>query len=589
VTLEIGLLLALLAAALVLFSRERVPPDVVALGVLLALVLTRLVPPDEAFAGFGSDTVIMILGLLILTAALMKTGVVDIAGRWILRRTGRNPDRLLLVVMVAAAGLGALMSNTASTAFFIPVVIGLARRSNLSPSRLLLPLAFASILTSSVTLVSTSTNIVVSGLMTQHGLEPMGMFEMAPVGIPIAIVGILYMMFIGRRLLPQRDRVEDKTLGLRPYLTEVVIPEDSSLVGKTLAESGLGRDLDLTVLRLVRGGRPRLAPRPEERLQAGDVLLVEGERDEVLKVKDHAGIEIKADVELSLPSLESDEVRLVEAVLLPHSPLIGSTLRATRFRQHFGLQVLAINRRERQVVRNISRERLQLGDVLLVQGPNPAIALAEQEGVFSVLAAVERARPDYRRAPVAVLIFVLVLALATAKLVGLAVAVMLGVLLVFITRCISPEEAYREVEWKALILIGCMLALGRAMETTGTAAYLSGLIVEAIGGAGTLWILSGFFALTVFLTQPMSNQAAAVVVLPIALQTAVQLGSNPRTFAMMVAVAASCSYLTPLEPSCLMVYGPGHYRFSDFLKVGALLTVLIWALAVLLVPRVWPL
>ena len=251
-TPAIGLLLALLAAALVLFSREKVPADVVALGVLLALVLTRLVPASEAFAGFGSDTVIMILGLLILTAALMKTGVVDIAGRWILRRTGRKPDRLLLIVMVASAGLGALMSNTASTAFFIPVVIGLARRSNISASRLLLPLAFASILTSSVTLVSTSTNIVVSGLMTQHGLEPMGMFEMAPVGIPIAIVGILYMLVIGRRLLPQRDRVEDKTLGLRPYLTEVIIPEKSPLVGKTLAESGLGRDLDLTVLRLVR-------------------------------------------------------------------------------------------------------------------------------------------------------------------------------------------------------------------------------------------------------------------------------------------------------------------------------------------------
>ena len=203
-TLEIGLLLALLAAALVLFSLERVPADVVALGVLLALVLTRLVPPGEAFAGFGSDTVIMILGLLILTAALMKTGVVDIAGRWILRRTGRDPDRLLLTVMMAASGLSAVMSNTAATAFFLPVVIGLARRASLSSSRLLLPLAFASILSSSVTLVSTSTNIVVSGLMTQHGLEPMGMFELAPVGIPIAVAGILYMMLIGRRLLPKR-------------------------------------------------------------------------------------------------------------------------------------------------------------------------------------------------------------------------------------------------------------------------------------------------------------------------------------------------------------------------------------------------
>lgn len=588
-TPQIGLLLAILAVAMVLFSRERLPADVVALGVLLALVLTGLVEPDEAFAGFGSDTVIMILGLLIVTAALMKTGVVDLAGRWILRRTGHNADRLLLVVMLGAAGLSAVMSNTAATAFFLPVVVGLARRAKLSPSRLLLPLAFSSILTSSVTLISTSTNIVVSGLMTQHGLEPIGMFEMAPVGIPIAIAGILYMLLVGRRLMPQREVEADQTFGLRPYLSEVLIPENSTLVGKTLAESGLGKDLDLIVVRLTRGKRSELAPDPEQRLQAGDVLLVEGQRDEVLKIKDQAGIEIRADVELGDPTLESDEVRLVEAVVLPQSPLIGSTLRNTRFRQHFGMQVLAINRREQRLVRNLSRERLQLGDVLLVQGPNPAIALAEQDGIFSVLGAVERARPHYRRAPVAVLIFVLVLALGTAKVVSLAVAVMLGVLLVFVTRCISPEEAYREVEWKALILIGSMLALGRAMETTGTAAYLSSLIVEAIGGAGGVWLLSGFFALTTFLSQPMSNQAAAVVVLPIAIQTAVQVGSNPRTFAMMVAVAASCSYLTPLEPSCLMVYGPGHYRFSDFLKVGSLLTVIIWALAILLVPRVWPL
>ena len=368
------------------------------------------------------------------------------------------------------------------------------------------------------------------------------MFELAPVGIPIAVAGVLYMLFIGRRLLPSRDPVVDVTLGLRPYLTEVLIPQGSALVGKTLAESGLGRDLDLTVLRLARGDSTKLAPSPSERLLAGDVLLVEGQRDEVLKVKDHAGIEIKADVELAYPALESEEVRLVEAVILPHSPLIGSTLRDTRFRQRFGLQVLAINRREQQVVRNISRERLRLGDVLLVQGPAAAIALAEQDGVFSVLGAVERARPHYRRAPIAVAIFLLVLALATAKVVSLAVAGMLGVLLVFVTRCITPEEAYREVEWKALILIGSMLALGRAMETTGTARYLSSLIVDATGGAGVVWLLSGFFALTVFLTQPMSNQAAAVVVLPIALQTAAQIGANPRTFAMMVAVAASCSY-----------------------------------------------
>jgi len=588
-TPDILLLLGILVVTLVLFSLERFPADVIALGVMLTLIVTGLLPAERAFSGFGSDTVMLFLGLLIMTSALTRTGVVEIAGRIILRHTGTSTQRVVVIVMTAASVLSAFMSNTAATAFFVPIVVGLAQRTQTSLSKLLMPLAFASILTSSVTLVSTSTNIVISGLLTRANLPPMSMFELAPVGIPIAIAGLLYMLLVGMRLIPDRTAGEggSDTFGVRVYLTELMVLPGSPLIGKTLGESGLGRDLDLTVLRVVRDKNRYLAPRAALRLDEGDVMLVEGIRDDILKVKDTAGIDIKADVKLSDPDLQTEEVGLVEVILLPRSPLIGRTLKGYRFRERYGLQVLAINRHGDTIRQKISQVRLLMGDVLLVQGARANINLLAEDKTFSILGAVEGKRPNVRRARLAVAIFVGSLLASTLGLLSLPVAMLAGALLVFLTRCITPEEAYREVEWKAIILVGSMLAFGAAMEATGTAEFLAAQIVGVSGGTNPLFLLAGFFILTVILTQPMSNQAAAVVVVPVAIQTALQLGLNPRAFAMMIAVAASCSYLTPLEPSCLMVYGPGRYRFSDFLKVGSPLTIIIFIIAMLIVPLIW--
>jgi len=590
-TFEIALLLALIGAAMVLFAGDWVPVDVVALGLLLALVLTGLVPAQKALAGFGSDSVIMILGLLILTAALLKTGVMELAGRLLVRSTSEHPRWLLAVIMIGAAGLSAFISNTACTAFFIPIVMGAAARAKIPPGKLLLPLAFSSILSSSVTLISTSSNLVVSGLMTSAGLAPMDMFELAPVGIPIALAGLAYMFFVGSRLIPNRPAPAEllESFGVHPYLTEILILPESPLVGKTIEASGLGRDLDLNVLQVVRNKTERLAPARDLALQAHDVILVEGVREEILKIKDASGIEIKADVKLSDPSLQTGDLALLEVILLPRSPLIGRTLKNARFRERYGLQVLGLNRHGKNVLRKISRIALRMGDVLLVQGRKSNISALGEDRSFRILGAVEEDRLNRKKALLAGAIFAGALLLGVLKVVSLPIAVLLGVFGVFISKCITPEDAYREVDWRAIMLIACMLSLGAAMEATGAAKYLAGLVVHASGDAGPLWLLGVFFILTVLLTQPMSNQAAAAVLVPVAIQTAVQLNLNPRTFAMMVAVAASCSYLTPLEPSCLMVYGPGRYRFADFLKVGSLLTLMIFLVALLLVPRVWPL
>lgn len=588
-TPEIATCLLILAAAVVLFAQDRIPAEVTAIGVMLAVIATGLLPADRAFAGFSSDTVMMLLGLLIMSAGLIQTGVVDTSGGYVFRLAGRNSAVFLPVIMVAVAAVSAFMSNTAATAFFVPLVMGYAAKIGASPSKFLLPVAFASILSSSVTLVSTSTNLVVSGTLTRYGHQPMGMFELTAVGIPIAVLGILYMWTVGIRLIPERtNQKAEETIGERNYQADVVIVEDSPLIGKSLKQAKFTKDAGLSVAKLIRSNETLLSNLENIELQAGDELIIEGLRAELLKIKDLKGLDFKADVHLADPSADAGELTIVEGVLLPRSPLIGHSLRSLEFKERYGLQVLALHRPGR-VPHKISSARLRLGDVLLLQGKPENVKELERGNLFNIFGGVDPGRLHRSRAVLAATIFIAAILAVTFGLVSLPVAVLGGAFLMFLTRCLSPEEAYRQVEWKVLILIGALLSLGEAMDASGTGKYLAQQLIGLLGADNPYRLLSSFFVLTVALTQPMSNQAAALVVLPIAMQTGLELGAEPRAFAMMVAVAASCSYLTPLEPSCLMVYGPGKYQFSDFFKVGLPLTFLIYLLAIMLVPRLWPL
>lgn len=587
---QIALLLGMTLVAVIALTSDRIRPDVTALALVVALTATGLLSPAAAFQGFGSETVILILGLLILTAALARTGVVELVGARLLRLTGTSPWRIQVVTMVSACLLSAFMSNTAATAFLVPVVLGLARRARIGARPLLLPLAFASILSSSVTLISTSTNVVVSGLLVRAGEPPMGMFELAPLGVPIALVGLLYMLVVSRVWL--RSGANETVVApsdLRAYLSEIVVLPDSNLVGRSLGELDLSETMDMVVVRIVRGGDQFLAPQAATVIRADDVLLVEASPEQLLRVKDAAGIEIKADHKLADPTVPIESLGIVEAILLARSPLVGQTLKSIRYRERFGVQVLGVSRHGGRLTRQkISVLTFRVGDILMVQGPRAELAALEEARHFRVVQALSSTAPDRAKAGLAIAIFVGALLLATMNLAPLSVAVLGGAVLTFLTGCITPEQAYRELEWSAVILIGSMLALGVAMEQTGTARYVAGHIAEAVGHLGPRWLLAAFFVLTVVLTQVMSNQAAAVVVLPVAMETAHQLGLAGRPFAMLIAIAASCSYLTPLEPSCLLVYGPGGYKFSDFPRYGGVLTLIIGAMAVAWVPTVWP-
>jgi di/tricarboxylate transporter len=588
-TPEIALFLVIFAAALVLFSREWFSPDVTALGLMLALILTGLLPAQTAFQGFGSDTVLMIFGLLILTAALEQTGVVDMVGHYLLRVVGSQPGRLQLILMAGPGLLSSFMSNTASAAFFLPVALGLARRAQLSPSRILMPVAFAAILASSVTLIGTSTNIVVSGLMQQYQLAPLGMFELTPIGLPILIGGLLYLWFIGRRLIPDRTGVPhdteyfDGTL----YFSEIVIPPGSPLIGQRIEESPIMRDLKLGVLQLQRGGES-LKPLANTVLEPDDILFVEGSRSDILRIQTYPGIAVKGAVETLESYVRKQAAQIAEVVLLPGSALIGRTIKGLQLRERYKLQILAINQGGHIRYSQIGRRRLKLGDILLIQIPAENLRILESQRLVHVLDVIAQPQASPQRARCALLIFVGALALAFLNIVPIAVAVLLGALFSFLTRCMTPEDAYRHIEWKTIILIGSMLAFGQAMQQTGTADYLAQQIVQLPGVDSPVGLMTVFFFLGVILTQPMSNQAAAAILVPIAIQTAVLLGFDPRPFAIVIAVGASTSFITPLEPACVLVYSAGKYRFMDFLRVGAPLTLIVYLIAIALVPVVFP-
>jgi di/tricarboxylate transporter len=609
-TQPIATVLIILLVALVLFATEKIPIDVVTILLVIGLVLTGTLDVSEAFAGFGNDIVITIAGLFVLTGGLVKTGVVDLVGRRLHRIAGGNEFKLTALVMFTAAACASVMKNTTTTAMFVPVVLGIAHRARVQPSKLLMPLAFGAILGGTCTLIGTSTNLAVSGALAKLGhsgelaahygmspgaLAPFSMFELSPVGIAIVAVGMLYMLAVGLRLLPARGLGDESLVDqyqMREYISEVIVLEDSPLVGHTLAEGNLSEMLDLTVIGILRGKQGRLPPRGEEVLQSGDLLLVQGRMEDILRVKEEAGIEIRPDFELSAHDLERGGGELYEVMVLRGSDLANRTLRSLNFRDRYDLTVLAINRHGMALLTKLSTVTLRFGDVLLVQGEKSCVERLTSDGHVLMLEGelgAKRERADKR--VWAGLAFVVFLSFSVMHLpqVPLAVAVLFGVLILLASRAVVLQEVYDLIDWRLIVLIAGMISFGTAMEKTHADQYLADIIVNNFSSYGALAVLAGFFAMTVALTQPMSNQAAALVVLPIAVKTALALGLNPRTFAVAVTYAASCSFLTPLEPACVLIYTPGRYRFLDFVKVGSVLTIAVFAIVMLLVPYFWPL
>lgn len=590
--LEMLIVSAILLLALVLFVTELVPIDLTALLIVGLLILTGVLTPAEGFSGFSHPAPVTVAAMMVLSAGLLRTGAVAKLGQQVSALGGSSEFSQLAVIFPVVALLSAFISNTAAVAMFIPLVLNIAREKKLSPSKMLLPLSYAAILGGACTYIGTSTNIIVGTIYAEAGRPPLQMFEFSGLGMVLLGLGAVYMLAIGQRNLPSRPTEASLTEGyrLREYLTELVIREDSPLLDKTLRETDFSQLLDIEVLEIQRGQEKLRLFLQDIRLSGGDILIVKGNLENILKIRDTEGVDILAEVKLSDRDLKSEDITLAEAVISPDSFLIGRTLKEANFRQRYQATALAIRRHGSQIRDKLGRVRLRVGDMLLVQVHKAILGNLRQDSDF-MLILEESQGSDFRlsKLPIAVLIFLGVIAAAASQKLDIVVAALVGALLMVFTRCLSLRQAYLAVDWRIVILIGGTLALGTAMEKTGTANTIANNLVGWSGALGPVALIAVLYLLTMGMTEIMSNNATAALLTPIAISIAHQGGWDPRPFAFCVAFAASCSFLTPIGyQTNTMVYGPGGYRFTDYFKVGAWLSLISWLAATLLIPRIWP-
>ena len=590
--LETLIVSAILLLALVLFVTELVPIDLTALLIVGLLILTGVLTPAEGFSGFSHPAPVTVAAMLVLSAGLIRTGAVAKLGQKVSALGGSSEISHLVVIIPVIALLSAFISNTAAVAMFIPLVLNIAREKNLSPSKMLLPLSYAAILGGACTYIGTSTNIIVGTIFAEGGRPPLQMFEFSGLGMVLLGLGTVYLLAIGQRNLPSRPTEASLTEGyrLREYLTELVIRADSPLLDKTLKETDFSQQLDIEVLEIQRGQYKLRLFLQDIQLRGGDVLIVKGNLENILKIRDTEGVDILAEVKLSDRDLKSEDVTLAEAVISPDSFLIGRTLKEANFRQRYQATALAIRRHGSQIRDKLGRVRLRVGDMLLVQVRKLVLENLRQDSDF-MLVLEESQGSDFRfsKLPVATLIFLGVIAAAASRELSIELAALFGAMAMVVTRCITLQQAYRAVDWRIVILIGGTLALGTAMDKTGTANLIAESLVGWSGALGPVALIAVLYLLTLAMTELMSNNATAALLTPIAISIAHHGGWEPRPFVFCVAFAASCSFLTPIGyQTNTMVYGPGGYRFTDYFKVGVWLSLISWLAATLLIPRIWP-
>jgi len=591
VTWEIAFVLGLTIVAVVLFVTEKFSTDVVAALVMVVLLVSGILTPAEGFNGFANPATVTVGAMFVISAGLFRAGAVNFLGRGLRRLARRSSTLMVLVMMLGVGSLSSFLNNTATVAIMIPVIMVVAQRVNTSPSKLLMPLAFASLLGGMCTVLGTSTNILASSMAETAGLEPLSMFEFSRLGIIFFAVGVIYMMTIGRKMIPEHRTSGDLTrsFGLGDYLTELQLSDKSQLVGESLESAPLLEEFDIEVLQIIRG-KDLLRPTPKTVLREHDLLRVKGDVSTINELKERAEASLGMQIKWQDSDLESKDTKLVEAVVGPSSPLAGRSLVESNPRKNYGVSVLAIRHHGALMRGELQNIKLMSGDTLLIEVPNSRIPYLIQQRVFLVASKAGIPQFDLLKAAKGVAIVVSVITSAALGWLSIASAAAAGALLIVLSKCISMEEAYAAIEWNVLFLLAGMLALSIAMEKTGTSAMLAGGIVDVFGAMGPRALVAAFFGATMLLTSVMSNQATVALLIPVAITTAYSIDANPRTFIFAVMFAASSSFMTPVGyQTNTMIYGPGQYTFNDFLRVGTPLSLIFWVLGTLLIPWFWPL
>jgi di/tricarboxylate transporter len=579
----------ILAATLGLFIWGRWRVDVVAMGALIASVAVGIVPPAEAFYGFGHPAVVTVAAVLAISAALNRSGVVDVVVRRLTAATSSRTGQMTALGFFGGL-ISGFMNNVGALALLMPVAITTARKSGYSPSLLLMPLSFATILGGMTTLVGTPPNIIVSGFRREATGQGFALFDFAWVGVPLAAAGISFLVLVGWRFLPKERKAAAGTgepFEIADYVTEIRVLEGEKVAGRTLTQVQKEAGVEFNVLQLIRSGwrYPGLLHRLT--LREGDVLLVKADSKAIQTLVDHGGVELVEAAKM-LEELEAADLAVVEAVVTPVSWLAGRSPRSLRLRNLFGVNLLAISRKGQQIRTRLRDVRLEPGDVLLLQGD--ADNLAESVNRLGCLPLAERGLTlQPRRAFVPLAIFVAAIAAIAVGVLPAAVALAAAVLVMVLAGVLSPSDVYESIDWDVVVLLGALIPVGGAMESSGAAAWLAGHLANIARSLPPHLVLGALMVCTMLLSDVMNNAATAVVMAPIALGLAPELGLNPDPFLMAVGVGASCAFLTPIgHQNNVLVMGPGGYHFGDYRRMGLPLDVLIVLLAVPLIPWAWP-
>ncbi|HBQ99562.1 MULTISPECIES: SLC13 family permease [unclassified Roseofilum] len=579
--MSIILTLTVVVLGLISFISEWLPADITALSIAIALMLLGLVTPEEGISGFSNPATVTVMAMFILSSGITKTGVIQVVRNRIIRWAGNNPSQQVFVMGSIVGPISGFINNTAIVAIFLPIIEEWSKRQKISPSKLLIPLSYSTILGGLLTLIGTSTNILASGVSAQLGYGEFSVFQFTKLGVLVFIIGLTYLALVAPKLLPDHQTyLVGEDYNLKDYVSEVVISPRSSLIGKTLQRTKIQRKFDLDVLEIIRDKQRFSQPLGDKVLNAGDILVIRSSREELLKIRESRGLEILADVKFQEQPIEkviaSGEEKIAEVLILSNSRLIGTTLKELRFRQRYNATVLAIRRGAEFVQGRLGKIRLKFGDLLLVQGPRQSFLGLQTTRELLVLEEKPVDISRRQKAKTALGITTGVIVLAAFNILPILVSSLTGVVLMIMTGCLKPGEVYGSVRWDVIFLLASLIPLGIAMNKSGATQWLAQKLIHLGGNFSGYWILFFFFIITSLLTEILSNNASVILMLPIAVEVAKTLDLNPYAFMYAVVFAASNSFMTPIGyQTNAMVYSPGGYKFFDFTKVGAPLSILM--------------
>ncbi len=585
--------LIVLALTLYALMREIAPPDIIFVSALVVLVVCKVVTAKEAFSGFASPSVLMVGALFMVAAALRETGTLDHLGQRFLGKVSTETAALIWVSCVCVV-TSALLNNTTIVAMILPLLLDWCRKRNVSPSRLLIPLSFMTILGGTCTLIGTSTNLVVQSKLIEKGLEKLSFIELGYVGIPCAVIGVIYMLTVGRWLLPNRKELLQQLADTRrEYLVEMMVQSDCRLIGQTIEQAGLRNLPGLFLIEIDRRGNVMGPVAPEEIIQTGDRMVFTGVVETIVDLKKIPGFVPAIDETYEVSAERQRGRALCEAVISPTSPLIGRTIKEADLRARYNAAVVAVHRNGERVTTKLGDTKLHPGDTLLLQTGPHFLRAHRNNPDFYLVANVDDSRPlRHDRATIALVLFVAMIGLlATEGLTGIDGMItafgIAGLMVAF--RCISTSDARQAIEWPVLVGIAASFGLGTALEASGIARSFADLLQSSTEGFGPIASLAAIYLGTMLLNELITNNGAAALAFPFAIEVAKKWDVSPRPFIIAIALAASYAFASPIGyQTHMMVYGPGGYRFVDFMKVGIPLNILLWIVAVLTIPLIWP-